>query len=66
MLRRGLAGRAKLDLVIGVHAANKQLAVPLDHLRDPQAFDDIGAEAEDGRLGFRVQGELGLCVNDLL
>ena len=49
VLRGRLLGRAVLDLVLGVDAADEQLAVPLDHLRDPQALDDVGADADDLR-----------------
>src|SRR5437870_3347999 len=38
MLRGCFAGGAILDLVRRIDARQKQLAMPLDHLRDPQAF----------------------------
>ena len=47
MLRRGFASRAILDFVRRIDARQEQLAMPLDHLRDPQAFDDVGADAND-------------------
>jgi hypothetical protein len=34
--------------MVGIHARNKQLAVPFDHLRNSQAFHNIDANAEDG------------------
>ena len=48
MLRRGLASGAVFDFVRRIDTGQKQLAMPLDHLGDPQAFDDVGANAEDG------------------
>ena len=66
VLRRGLAGGAVFDLGIGVHARDEQLAVPLDHLRDPQAFHDVDAGADDGHgRGLGVRG-WGLGVGALL
>src|SRR5688572_6771276 len=47
MLCGRLARGAVLDLVRREHAGDKQLRVPLDHLGDPQYFDDIGANAEN-------------------
>jgi len=38
---------AIFNLVRGVNARDEQLAVPLNHLRDPQTFDDVGANAKD-------------------
>src|SRR5262245_18167377 len=46
VLRGRLPQPAVLDLVVGIDAVNEQLTMPLDHLRDPQAFDDIGADSE--------------------
>jgi hypothetical protein len=47
MLRRLLASLAILDLVRRVDPLDELLAMPLDHLGDPQAFDDVGANADD-------------------
>ncbi len=35
------------DLAVGVDPAEEQLAVVLDHLADPRALDDVGADPED-------------------
>jgi hypothetical protein len=34
--------------MIRINARNKKLAVLLDHLSDPQDFDDIDASSDDG------------------
>lgn len=47
VLSRRFLGGAISNFVRGVHATDKQLAVTIDHLRDPQTFDDIGADAND-------------------
>ena len=47
LLRGRLLGRAVGDLVVRVDAADEQLAVPINHLRDPQAFDNVRADADD-------------------
>ena len=47
VLRGQLAALAVLNLVRRVDPVDEQLAVPLDHLRDAQAFDDVGADADD-------------------
>src|SRR5262249_45286699 len=47
VLDRMLPRLAVADLALGVHAAEEQLAVLLDHLADPRAFDDVGADPQD-------------------
>jgi hypothetical protein len=47
VLRGRLLVGAVGDLVVGVHATDEQLAVAVDHLRNPQALDDVGADADD-------------------
>ena len=47
VLRRGLARLAVADFQRCIDAIDEQLSVPLDHLRDSQAFDDVGADADD-------------------
>ncbi len=47
MLRGRLLGRAVLNLMLRVNPANEQLAMAVDHLRDPQAFDDVGANTDN-------------------
>ena len=42
------AGGAVFDLGIGVDARDEELAVALDHLRDPQAFHNVDAGSDDG------------------
>ena len=49
MLRRLLATLAVLDFVGSVDAVDEKLAMPLDHLRDSQTFDDVGADSDYGR-----------------
>jgi len=44
VLGGGFFGGTIANFVFGVDAADEQLAVTLDHLRDPQAFDDVGAD----------------------
>ena len=46
------AAMAVLDLVRRVDAVDEQLAVPLDHLRDAQAFHDIGANSHNVQWWF--------------
>ncbi len=41
-----LARAAVLDLPRREDALQKQLAMPLDHLSDPQHFDDIGSNSQ--------------------
>ena len=50
MLRRRLPRRAIRDLVRRIDASQKQLAVPLDHLRDAQRLDDVGPDPDDVHL----------------
>jgi hypothetical protein len=38
---------AVTDLAFGVHPAQEELAVVLDHLADARAFDNVGADPED-------------------
>jgi hypothetical protein len=47
VLDRVLAGLAVTDLPIGVDAAEKELAVLLDHPADSRALNDVGAYAQD-------------------
>ena len=47
MLRGLLAAAAVFDLRGRIHAVDEQLAVPLDHLRDPQALHNIGSNTEN-------------------
>jgi hypothetical protein len=46
VLRGLLAASAVFNLSGGVNAVDEKLAVPLDHLGDPQALDDIGSDAQ--------------------
>src|SRR4051794_17622006 len=48
MLCGGFSRRAVFDLVVGVDARNKELAVALNHLSDSQAFGDVDSSADDG------------------
>jgi hypothetical protein len=47
VLSGGLARAAILDLVRRENAIEKQFGVPVDHLSDSQAFDDVGSDADD-------------------
>ena len=47
MLRGGLAGAAVFDLAGGVDPRDEYLAVAFNHLGDAEAFDDVGADAEN-------------------
>ena len=47
VLRRLLAIPAIANLLTRIHAVDEQLAVPFDHPRDPQAFRDTCADAND-------------------
>ena len=47
MLGGHLAALAILDFVLGIDPADELLGVPLDHLRNPQTLDDVGADAND-------------------
>ncbi len=47
VLSRRFLGGAISNFVRCVHSTDKQLAVTINHLRDPQTFDDIGADAKD-------------------
>ncbi len=47
VLDRVLPGLAITDFAFGVHPAQEELAVVLDHLADARAFDDVGADSKD-------------------
>ena len=46
VLRSHPSAAAVFDLQRRVHAAHKELAVPLDHLRNPQTLRNVGADAQ--------------------
>ena len=56
MLRRLPAALAVADLLRRVHAIDEQLAVPLDHPRNPQTLRDVGADANDVRHEVKDEG----------
>jgi hypothetical protein len=47
VLRGQLAALAVLNLMRRIDTRDKELAVPLDHLRNPQALDNVRANADD-------------------
>jgi hypothetical protein len=47
MLDGVFAGLAVENFSLRVHPAQEQLAVPLDHLADSRAFDNVGANSQD-------------------
>jgi hypothetical protein len=47
VLRGSLSRLAILDFVVCVDASDEHFAVPLDHLCDPQAFDNVGANSKN-------------------
>src|SRR5262249_44799658 len=57
VLSRCFSSCAVFDLGIGIDARDEELAVALDHLRDPQAFHDVDAGSDDGHgVGARSWG----------
>jgi len=47
MLRCRLSAAAILDLQLGINAADEKLPMPLDHLRNSKALDDVRAYAKN-------------------
>ena len=47
VLRCCFSGGAVFDLVLGIHAGNELLGVSLDHLRNAEALDNIGANSKN-------------------
>ena len=56
VLDRGLAAAAVFDLRGGEHPRDEDVLVPLDHVGDPRAFHDVGADAKN-RHGREARGQ---------
>lgn len=47
MLRGGFPGAAVFDFVVGVNPVDEEFTVPLNHLRDSQALDNVGSNSDN-------------------